>query len=181
MPQIGPGKNQGVDNTYWLATGFMVRLEDRGRFGFTRRAEDKYRFRTPSLRNVELTGPWGHAGSYNSLEAVIRHHLDPVRSLDTYDPGIAKLAPIHHAIDRWSFKPVAPSRLSTYLARDGWVQRSPSLRQAIAEANELVPRRLTDSEIADLIAFLKSLTDPRSRDLTHLIPDRVPSGLPVDN
>lgn len=181
MPQIGPGKDHGVDNSYWRATGFLVRLEDRGRFGFTRRVGDKYRFRTPSLRNVELTGPWGHAGSYDSLEAVVRHHLDPVRSLNLYDPGAAKLPSIQHAIDRWSFEPIEPARLDAYLERDGWVQRAPLLRQAIGGANELASQQLTDAEIANLTAFLKSLTDPRSRDLTDLIPDRVPSGLPIDD
>jgi len=34
-------------------------------------------------------------------------------------------------------------------------------------------------EIGELVAFLKSLTDPAARDLTSLIPARVPSGLPV--
>ena len=64
--------------------------------------------------------------------------------------------------------------------RDAWVQRSVRLRQAIAAANELALEPLNDAEIANLVAFLKSLTDPRSRDLSHLIPDRVPSGLPVE-
>jgi cytochrome c peroxidase len=32
-------------------------------------------FLTPSLRNVAATGPWGHAGVFPSLEAVVRFHL----------------------------------------------------------------------------------------------------------
>ncbi len=180
MPQIGPGKSNGNDNGYWRATGFLVRVEDWGRYLFTKRVPDKYRFRTPSLRNVELTGPWGHAGAYNSLEAVVRHHLDPVRFLNAYDPTTARLPPIDHAIDRWSFEPVEDDRMADYLRRDAWVQRSVRLRQAIAAANELALEPLADAEIADLVAFLKSLTDPRSRDLGHVIPDRVPSGLPVE-
>ena len=31
-------------------------------------------FRTPSLRNVELTAPYGHAGQQKSLEEVLRHY-----------------------------------------------------------------------------------------------------------
>ncbi len=181
MPQIGPGKSSGNDNGYWRATGFLLRVEDWGRYLFTKRVPDKYRFRTPSLRNVELTGPWGHAGAYNSLEAVVRHHLDPVRSLNAYDPATARLPPIDHAIGRWSFEPVEEDRMADYRRRDAWVQNSPRLRQAIAAANELALEPLADAEIADLVAFLKSLTDPRSRDLTHLIPARVPSGLPVND
>jgi hypothetical protein len=43
----------------------------------------------------------------------------------------------------------------------------------------LAPLGLTEPEQADLVAFLKSLTDPAARDLGGLIPARVPSGLPV--
>jgi cytochrome c peroxidase len=39
---------------------------------------------------------------------------------------------------------------------------------------------LTDEEIADLVAFLGSMTDPAAADLDYLIPESVPSGLPVD-
>ena len=42
---------------------------------------DRYRFRTPSLRNVAVTAPYGHAGVYASLNAVVRHHLDPLNAL----------------------------------------------------------------------------------------------------
>jgi len=33
--------------------------------------------------------------------------------------------------------------------------------------------------VADLVAFLKSLTDPAARDLSGIVPTSVPSGLPV--
>jgi cytochrome c peroxidase len=39
---------------------------------------------------------------------------------------------------------------------------------------------LSDDQIASLIAFLESLTDPAATDLGHLVPESVPSGLPVD-
>jgi len=39
---------------------------------------------------------------------------------------------------------------------------------------------LADSRIVDeLVAFLKSLTDPAARDLSSLVPASVPSGLPI--
>jgi cytochrome c peroxidase len=41
------------------------------------------------------------------------------------------------------------------------------------------PLGLSEVEIGELVAFLKALTDPSARDLTSLIPVRVPSGLPV--
>ena len=185
MPQIGPGKNDGFDRSYWRATGFMGRLEDTGRYRVTFRPEDKYRFRTPSLRNVELTGPWGHAGTYDRLEDVVRHHLDPAAALAAYDARQVRLPQLAHVVERTAigsqllYRPVNPARLDDYLRRDAWVQQTPVLRQAIARANELSPRRLNDAQVDDIVAFLKALTDPRSRDQSDLVPERVPSGLPV--
>ena len=42
---------------------------------------------------------------------------------------------------------------------------------------KLPQTHLADTEFDDLIAFLKSLTSPVARDLSHTIPDSVPSGL----
>ena len=44
---------------------------DYGRFEVTGREADKWRYRTPSLRNVALTGPYMHDGSIATLEAVV--------------------------------------------------------------------------------------------------------------
>jgi cytochrome c peroxidase len=41
------------------------------------------------------------------------------------------------------------------------------------------PLTLSDAEVDDLVAFLRSLTDPAARDLSGTIPPSVPSGLPV--
>ena len=60
MPQLGPGKGDG----------FRGR-EDFGRERVTGDPTDRFRFRTPTLRNVALTGPWGHTGAYATLEAVV--------------------------------------------------------------------------------------------------------------
>ena len=50
----------------------------------------------------------------------------------------------------------------------------------IAAANELAPMVLDDAEVAALVAFLESLTDPASRTGRLGVPDSVPSGLPLD-
>ena len=47
---------------------------DPGRFAVTGCAEDKGRFRTPTLRNVALTGPWFHDGSATTLREAIDHY-----------------------------------------------------------------------------------------------------------
>ncbi|MDT8435910.1 MAG: cytochrome-c peroxidase, partial [Gemmatimonadota bacterium] len=77
---------------------------------------------------------------------------------------------------RWLSGP----RLAALRMRDTWAQRDPELRSRIAAANELAPTGLSDVEVHDLLAFLRSLTDPAARDLDHVVPERVPSGLPVE-
>nr|WP_278254389.1 cytochrome c peroxidase [Sphingobium sp. BYY-5] len=47
---------------------------DPGLIEQTGRPDDAGRFRTPSLRNVALTGPWWHDGRAATLEAAIRRH-----------------------------------------------------------------------------------------------------------
>lgn len=49
---------------------------DHGLFEKTGIDADRGKFRTPSLRNVALTGPWWHDGSARTLdEAVAKHGL----------------------------------------------------------------------------------------------------------
>lgn len=47
---------------------------DRGLAEQTAKPEDIGRFRTPSLRNVAITGPWWHDGNVDGLEKAIRRH-----------------------------------------------------------------------------------------------------------
>ncbi len=185
MPQVGPGKGDGSDPSYWEESGFPAKLEDWGRYRVTFDKQDLFRFRTPSLRNIELTGPYGHAGSYATLEAVVRHHLDPVASLRVYDVNEATLPMADAVIEktgsgsRLQFAAINPARLDDYRKRDRWVQQTPALLNPIADANALFARPMSDQDVTDLVAFLEALTDPRSRDLDHLVPAAVPSGLPV--
>lgn len=151
MPQIGPGK----------AARFERHARDTGRLRVTGNPDDAYRFRTPSLRNIVLTAPYGHAGTYNSLESVIRHHLNPVASLQSYTLTQAALPPLPQATD------------------DAILQNSDDMA-AIAAASDLPPRDLSKAEIKDLIAFLHALSDQTSVSGRLGIPDTVPSGLPID-
>jgi cytochrome c peroxidase len=151
MPQIGPGK----------AARFERHNRDTGRMRVTGDAADAYRFRTPSLRNVAQTAPYGHAGAYATLEGVVRHHLDPVAALRGYDPAQTILP--GPAVDT-----------------DTALMRIQEEVDAIAAANTLVPVALSDAEVAQLLAFLEALTDPASLTGRLGVPQSVPSGLPVD-
>jgi cytochrome c peroxidase len=95
------------------------------------------------------------------LEAVVRHHLDPVASLYAYDRSQAILPTLEGA-DDWR------------------VMDDPDELAAIAEANQLEPTALTDAEVSDILAFLDALTDPTSLEGRLGIPESVPSGLPID-
>lgn len=151
MPQIGAGKGDG-------AYGY----EDFGRERVTGNPADRYKFRVPTLRNVTQTAPYGHAGAYDTLEAVIEHHLDPVDSLYNYDASQLRL----------------PSRADLD-ARDLLAMSDPAVLAAMAEANELSPVRLRKREMKQLVEFLRALTDPAMLDLSDDVPRSVPSGLPL--
>jgi cytochrome c peroxidase len=150
VPQIGPG---------FGGVGYEGR-EDFGREGVTGDIRDRYKFRTPSLRNVALTGPWGHDGAFKTLEGIVRHHLDAERSLYTYDPS----------------QRVLPSRADLD-ALDLIATNDPDTRRQIAQRIELDKIRLNDKEFKELMAFLHALTDPTHVDLRHTVPKSVPSGL----
>lgn len=48
--------------------------EDKGRFRVTHDSTDMGKFKTPTLRNIELTAPYFHDGSAESLSDVIQSH-----------------------------------------------------------------------------------------------------------
>ncbi|WP_438991831.1 cytochrome-c peroxidase [Lentibacter sp.] len=150
IPQIGPGKDHAS-------------RADHGRSAITGDPKDDYCFRTPSLRNVALTAPYGHSGAYASLEAVVRHHLAPRESLMAFDPTIAPLPALA------GYGAVTPE------------MPSPEELERIKAAITLDIPPLTKSELSDIISFLHALTDPNSIGGKLGAPASVPSGLPVDS
>lgn len=153
LPAFGPGRTRRFDP--------MPR--DVGRMGETDLLEDAYRFRTPSLRNVALTAPYGHNGAFATLEGIVRHHLDPVSSGAAWQGAEAAL-------------PDVP-----WLAEADFLIRQDSREMARqARALDIAPIPLSDAEIGDLVAFLQALTGQSVYDRPLGRPERVPSGLPVD-
>lgn len=61
VPQVGSG-------------GSAIPGDDVGREDHTGRVEDRHAFRTPSLRNVELTAPYMHDGVFATLEEVVKFY-----------------------------------------------------------------------------------------------------------
>ncbi|MGB3244232.1 MAG: cytochrome c peroxidase [Sulfitobacter sp.] len=151
IPQIGPGKT---------AT-FETHTRDEGRFGVTGNIADLYAFRTPSLRNVALTAPYGHAGAHRTLAAFLADHADPVPALERFDLSQVVLPLLD--------------------ADDFTIMADPVQRGAIAKSVTLKPVPLSEDDIADLVVFLNALTDPNATQGRLGVPDSVPSGLPVPN
>jgi cytochrome c peroxidase len=153
LPPFGPGRTRLYDPT----------ARDVGRMGESDDLEDAYRFRTPSLRNVTLTGPYGHNGAYPTLRGIVEHHLDPLTALDNWTPDQAKL-------------PAAP-----------WLQKIDFLVQddkremaRVRSRVDIKPLKLERTEVDDLLAFLKALEGKSALKLPLGRPETVPSGLSVD-
>ena len=150
LPQFGPGRTRPFDPI----------PRDVGRMGKSDELPDAYRFRTPMLRNVALTAPYGHNGAYPTLEGIVRHHLDehPNWTRDLVDlPQAEWLA------------------ASDFAAQNDRLEAARHMR-----ARDTSPIQLSDIEIAELVEFLISLTGASAKQSLQGIPTRVPSGLTVD-
>ena len=125
--------------------------------------EDAYRFRTPSIRNVTLTALYGHNGAYATLEAIVRHHLSPLKSLQQWEPKQAHLpdVPWISQID--------------YLVHDDKREMA-----RIKSRIDIKPITLEDDEIDDSLAFLTALEGKKANELPLVRPYKVASMLPVD-
>lgn len=158
LPQVGPGKR---------GNGFMPRrlLTDLGRELVTSNPADRFKFRTPSLRNVELTAPYGHDGAYRSLESIVRHHIFPVEMMADYNCEQELLLPKRSVNER-----------SSKVCR---LMSQPAERARLLESSNLPDINVTDKEIEHLLLFLRALTDDASRDRSGEVPKSVLSGLEV--
>ena len=93
-------------------------------------------FKTPTLRNVELTAPYFHNGSYATLEQVV----------EFYNRGGNHRGPMDNSTGTSGFDHTPK-----------WANNPSNLDF------DIHPLGLTAQEQADLVAFLKSLTDDRVR------------------
>ncbi|MDB4223284.1 cytochrome-c peroxidase [Granulosicoccus sp.] len=153
LPTFGPGRTRLFDPI----------PRDTGRLGETDLVEDSYRFRTPSLRNVELTAPYGHNGAYASLAKMIEHHLNPVESRESWRRSYASLPDV------------------------AWLNHTDMIITAdvremarYAERLDVEAGVFNDSDVSDLVKFMGALTGQTARDGRLGVPERVPSGLEVD-
>lgn len=65
-------------------------INDVGRYRVTEQVQDYYKFKVPSLRNVEKSAPYMHDGRFGTLEAVLDHYSSGVNVSLTLDPILQK-------------------------------------------------------------------------------------------
>lgn len=153
IPQFGPGRPFDGDTL----------PRDLGRMETTRNPSDAYKFRTPSLRNVALTAPYGHNGAYPDLRSMIRHMCDPITARRDWTPGMARLPDVAWLRDE-DFRLIALGDTT----------------QEELDHLDITPVEMVEGDIDALEAFLNALTGETALSRPFGRPDRVPSGLPVD-
>jgi cytochrome c peroxidase len=151
-PQIAPGFGPGRGNTIFDGEG---QNED---FGFMQTEGDpalKYTFRTAPLRNLKAATAFFHNGAFGTVSAAIRHHLDPIASLENYDTAEQD---VPDDLVEGPFEDILALGLDPQLGKV----------------------RLNDGEIDDLADFVENgLTDPKVFTFCSLVPSEVPSGMPL--
>ncbi len=158
MPQVGPGKGQGVDGIEDLGCG-AIEANQNGK---------DYTFRTPPLLHVFETGPYGHDGAYATLSSVIQQHVLPKRSIVSYYCGDQLV--------------LSSSQELNHI--DCLAHNNQTLRDRVARSRDVNVPWLTGGELVALLAFLKAWTSESGADpldQAAIVPATVPSGLPVDD
>jgi cytochrome c peroxidase len=65
-------------------------INDMGLYTATLKETDKYKFKVPSLRNLQYTGPYMHDGRFLTLEGVLNHYNSEVRATQNLDPLLSQ-------------------------------------------------------------------------------------------
>ena len=85
-----------TDNTY-RNSGLIPdsALKDKGRGTITGLETDNYKFKVPSLRNVEMTYPYTHDGRFKKLKDVVAHYASPELFSSNADSALFKIGSLN--------------------------------------------------------------------------------------
>jgi cytochrome c peroxidase len=61
-------------------------INDIGREAITNDINDRFKFKTPTLRNISITSPYMHDGRFISIEQVFNHYSSGVSNTLNLDP-----------------------------------------------------------------------------------------------
>ena len=186
-PQIGPGKGDGPT--------LAGQTDDFGLGHESGQLQDRYKFRTPPLRNVAVSAPYHHAGAYRSLRDAVAHYRNVRAALDNYDidqagdDNVVALGTRDEHDPAWRGGVLA--NLDPVLGQNPGAGGPPPPPPPPATAGDEPPPppppgnppngpiQLSNQQIDDIVAFLAALTSPTLFELADTIPASVPSGCPV--
>jgi cytochrome c peroxidase len=63
-------------------------LNDFGRFKITQYHNDSFKFKTPTLRNIEFSYPYMHDGRFKNLTQVLNHYTNGLNHSSTLSPKL---------------------------------------------------------------------------------------------
>ena len=88
--QVAPGVYVEVAATVVTAVA-ETKPNDLGRYEVTQKPEDRWKYKTPSLRNVSLTAPYMHNGTFVTLQQVVEFYNRGGIANENLDPLIRPL------------------------------------------------------------------------------------------
>lgn len=170
FPQIGPGMGDAG-------------RDDLARQRATGVADHARAFRTPSLLNVELGAPYGHAGAYATLTQVMEHYVFPQDTVNAFLASrqwclLAQFADIagcsSDVTDVERNTRAGLARMEAVRSADP-AAGMPAINVALGSPQD-TPR---------LVAFMRALTDPCVKERACLSrwiprPDEAPDGLQLN-
>jgi cytochrome c peroxidase len=88
--QVAPGVYVDVATSLITAVA-ETKPNDLGRYEITQKPEDRWKYKTPSLRNVSLTAPYMHNGAFSTLQQVVEFYNRGGIANENLDPLIKPL------------------------------------------------------------------------------------------
>jgi cytochrome c peroxidase len=74
-----------------IAAVAETKANDMGRYEVTQKPEDRWKYKTPSLRNIRLTAPYMHNGVFGTLQQVVEFYNQGGIVNENLDPLIKPL------------------------------------------------------------------------------------------
>jgi len=88
--QVAPGVYLNVANSL-IASVSAAKTNDLGRYEITQDPQDRWKYKTPTLRNISLTAPYMHNGSLTTLREVVEFYNRGGVTNENLDPLIKPL------------------------------------------------------------------------------------------
>jgi len=149
--QCHSGWNLTDEKYHNIGIGWDLPEPDVGRFAVTNNENSRGAFRTPTLRDVALTGPYMHDGRFETLEEVVEYYSSGVIANPYLDVEMQR------------------SNLSLEETLELYSQENQTKQRIDFPVQNLA---LTEQEITDMVAFMETLAGEGWQDI--LAPDEFP-------